>query len=266
MKVYISCDIEGCAGVTHWDECAVTGADYQMAREQMTREAAAACHGALAAGAGELLVRDAHGSTRNLIHSQLPQEARLLRGSSGDLFPMITGAQLEQFDALLFVGYHSAAGSSANPLSHTFNRLTTAIRLNGELMSEFLSYAYAAATIGLPQVLLSGDEALCRMAAAWVPGITTVATKSCRGGATISLHPERAIAGIRAAAEQALRSDFRHTTIALPESFEMVIDYRDHQMAYDKSFYPGAELIDERRLRYAADDFVEIMRFVHFVL
>ncbi len=38
MKVYISVDIEGCAGITHWDEANKTHADYPEFREQMTRE------------------------------------------------------------------------------------------------------------------------------------------------------------------------------------------------------------------------------------
>ena len=39
MKVYISVDIEGCTGITHWDEAEKNHADYPEFREQMTREA-----------------------------------------------------------------------------------------------------------------------------------------------------------------------------------------------------------------------------------
>ncbi len=42
MKVYISVDIEGVAGITHWDEAEKTHRDYPEFREQMTREAIAA--------------------------------------------------------------------------------------------------------------------------------------------------------------------------------------------------------------------------------
>ena len=42
MKVYISVDIEGCAGITHWDEANKAHADYPEFREQMTRECLAA--------------------------------------------------------------------------------------------------------------------------------------------------------------------------------------------------------------------------------
>ncbi len=56
MKVYISVDIEGVAGITHWDEAEIGKPGYEAFREQMTAEATAACEGALAAGASEVVV------------------------------------------------------------------------------------------------------------------------------------------------------------------------------------------------------------------
>ena len=45
MKVYISADIEGITGVTHWDETETGKPGWEEAREQMTREVVAACEG-----------------------------------------------------------------------------------------------------------------------------------------------------------------------------------------------------------------------------
>jgi hypothetical protein len=45
MKVYISVDIEGAAGIAHWDEAAKRHGDYPEFRERMTAEAVAACEG-----------------------------------------------------------------------------------------------------------------------------------------------------------------------------------------------------------------------------
>ena len=266
MKIYITCDLEGCAGSTHWEECAHGHPDYALAREEMSLEVAAACRGALAGGAREVLVRDAHGSTRNVLPHLLPREARLLRGSSGDLMPMITGLQNEAFDALMMVGYHSAAGEPTNPLSHTFNRLTESILLNGRPMSECMYYAYAAALHGVPLVLVSGDQGICDFAAGLIPGIHTVATKSCVGAATLSLHPREAQARIEAAAERALRGDLRACRIKLPKEFSIEVRYRDHSMALDRSFYPGARQTDAKTICFDAADYREILRFIHFVL
>ena len=82
MKVYISVDIEGAAGITHWDEARKTHADYPEFREEMTREAVAACEGAMAAGAREILIKDAHGSGRNILAARLPECARIVRGNA----------------------------------------------------------------------------------------------------------------------------------------------------------------------------------------
>jgi D-amino peptidase len=47
MKIYISADIEGVTGVTHWDETELAKGECNLFREQMTEEVVAACQGAL---------------------------------------------------------------------------------------------------------------------------------------------------------------------------------------------------------------------------
>ena len=68
MKVLISADIEGTALTTHWEECypQTKPASSSAAGLQMTREVAAACEGAIAAGATEIVVKDAHSKGTNL--------------------------------------------------------------------------------------------------------------------------------------------------------------------------------------------------------
>src|SRR4029079_18577351 len=110
MKVYISADIEGTSGITNWEQDDKTHPTYQEFRERMTDEVVAACEGAIEAGAKEIVIKDAHGSGRNIIAARLPDCAKLIRGWSGHPFCMVQ--ELDQsFDALLFVGYHAKAGS-----------------------------------------------------------------------------------------------------------------------------------------------------------
>ena len=80
MKVFISADIEGVTGVTHWDETNLEKSVSAAACEQMTAEVVAACQATLENGADEILVKDAHDSGRNIIATKLPHEARLIRG------------------------------------------------------------------------------------------------------------------------------------------------------------------------------------------
>src|ERR1700739_4578219 len=83
MKVFLSADIEGTAGIVHWDEAHRTHSDYAEFHALMTAEVVAACDGARAAGADEVVIKDAHGSARNLIVDQLPNYAHIIRGWSG---------------------------------------------------------------------------------------------------------------------------------------------------------------------------------------
>jgi D-amino peptidase len=74
MKIYISADIEGVTGTTHWDETDRKNLDFKEFQEQMTAEVVASCEGALEAGASEIWVKDAHDTARNIIASKLPRE------------------------------------------------------------------------------------------------------------------------------------------------------------------------------------------------
>ena len=120
-KIFISADIEGTSGIAHWNETERTMPhEYDYFAAQMTREVAAACEGAHAAGAEEILVKDAHDSGRNLNPAKLPEYARVFRGWACHPYSMMFGLD-KSFDGVIFTGYHSAAQMNCNPLSHTMN-------------------------------------------------------------------------------------------------------------------------------------------------
>ena len=136
-KVYVSADIEGAAGITAWEEARKASPDYGEFRRQMNLEVAAACEGALAAGATAITVKDAHGSARNLHAAQLPAPTQLIRGWSGHPFGMVQSLD-DSYDACVFIGYHARAGAGGNPLAHTQSSLALAeVRLNGVPASEY---------------------------------------------------------------------------------------------------------------------------------
>jgi len=265
MKVFLTADIEGVTGATHWDETDKKHADYAEFREQMTAEVVAACEGALAAGATEIWVKDAHASARNILADKLPREARLLRGWSGHPFGMVNGLD-GTFAALLFVGYHSRAGSGASPLSHTISGQPFYIRINERYAAEFLMYGYVAGLVGVPAVFLSGDAGLCEDARSLIPAIETVAVKEGVGDSTVNIHPHLAVERIRAGAERALKGDLSRCRVPMPAHFAVEIAYKSHFTAYGNSFYPGARLAAANTIQFESDDYFEVMRFFSFVL
>lgn len=266
MNVFISADLEGTCGITDWSETdRSTPYDYNYFRKQMTMEVRAACEGALSGGAAQVFVKDAHDTARNIDPSQLPEQARIMRGWTGDLLGMMSGLDRGEYDAVLFTGYHAWAACGGSPLSHTMNRDSEFVSLNGVRMSEFLMNAYTAGYFGVPVPFLSGDQALCDFAQSFIPGITTVAVNEGRGGATVSMHPDVAVKAIRDGVKKAVKNA-QKCTVSMPAHFDVTVRFVDHKLAYSKHFYPGAVLEDEKNVCFSSDDWYETLRFFHFVL
>lgn len=263
MKIYISADIEGVTGVTHWDETELDKAESAIFREQMTAETVAACEGALEAGATEIWVKDAHDSARNLIASRLPRAARLIRGWSRH--PLMMMQELnETFDAALMIGYHSRAASNRNPLAHTLSGMVMRMRLNGRDASEFLVNTFAASSLNVPVVFVSGDKGLCEEVADVNPSIGTVAVKEGFGTSTISIHPDLAAESIKMGVIQALKNNLKSCLLPIPPRFALDVQYKDPARAYQFSFYPGANLADPVTVHFETDYYFEILRFLLF--
>ena len=266
MRVYLSADIEGTCGIADWAETErATMDDYRPFAAQMTAEVAAACEGAVAAGAEEIVVKDAHDSARNLDGSRLPRQARLFRGWTGDPLSMMAGLDGGEFGAVLFTGYHAWAACPGNPLSHTMNLRNEYVLLNGVLASEFLINTYTAGYYGVPVSFLSGDEALCAFARELIPEMVTVPVNKGVGGGVLSIHPDLAVERIRAGAKAAVEKAHK-CKVPMPDHFDSQIRFREHKLAYSKSFYPGATLEEGKIVRFSTDDWYEMLRFYHFVL
>jgi len=266
LKVYISADIEGITGVTHWDEADKHNEDYQEFQRQMTLEVKAACEGAINAGAREIVVKDAHCSARNISAAELPECVSVIRGWSGHPFCMVQELD-ESFDAAMFIGYHDSAFSGGNPLAHTLSAgRVSEIRINEQRASEYVVHTYAAALMNVPVVLLAGDEDVCKAAKTFNPSIRTVPVKKGIGDSTVNLHPNLAIERIRTESEKAISGDIKASAITLPSSFQIEITFKLAQRAYRGSFYPGVELKEPHTISYQCSDFFDALKMIQFTL
>ncbi len=264
MKVFVSADIEGVAGITHWDEANKTHPDYPEFRAQMTRETVAACEGARAAGATEILIKDAHASGRNLLIDKLPEDVRIIRGWAGD--PMCMLQELDKsYWAVVMIGYHDAAGTESNPLAHTLSLTPIRIRLNDEPVSEFHIHAYAAALHGVPVAFLSGDAGICAAVKRTNAAIGVVAVKTGYGGSTNSLSPALAVRRIREGVTEALAARRTDKLLKLPDRFKLEISYGDPISAARMSWYPGARHLGDRTIGFETRDYTEVLRMLNFV-
>lgn len=264
MKIYISADIEGVTGIDHWDETTLGAINYDIFREQMTREVIAACEGAIAAGATEIVVKDAHHTGRNIPPHRLPEPATLIRGWSGHPYSMVQELN-STFTALVLVGYHSRAGSGANPLAHTLTTDISQMKINSQPVAEFHLMAMTAAYEKVPLVFVSGDAALCQDVKAYDAAIETVATNKGIGESVFSLHPEQAIRQIRKGVENALQNRQQIQPQPLPTRLELEVEYKHPPRAYRNSFYPGARL-QGRTVVLEPSNWFEVMQALQFIV
>lgn len=263
MKVFISADIEGTAGINHWDETLHGKADWVEYRALMTSEVLAACEGARAAGATEVIIKDAHDSGRNLQVERLPDYTRIVRNWSGHPDSMMFGLDKDCV-AAIYTGYHAKAGSEDNPLAHTSTNRISRLLLNGEVASEFTINAMCAALYGVPSVFLAGDAGICADVRGMISGIKTVETLTGAGPASNSIAPARSCRLIREGVEAALTA----RAGGLPEMigpWEVVIEFVNPISAYQARWYPGAKAHGPRAVAFQSGDFFEILRALLFI-
>ncbi len=264
-KLFISADLEGTAGVAHWDETEIGKPLYDRFARQMSREVAAACEGALSAGYDDVLVKDAHDSARNIDPSLLPEQARIFRSWGRHPYSMMAGLD-HSFSGVVFTGYHSPAGTDTNPLSHTMNTQNNCVLLNGEICSELMINCLTAAYEGVPVFCVTGDRGLCEWIQSVNPNIAVVPVSEGVGNGSISIHPDLAVRRIRETVAEAVTRDPASCMYPLPAHFRVEIDYKQHQHAKNASFYPGCVRTGVRTVAFEADDYMDVLRLFHWVL
>lgn len=203
MKVLISTDIEGVAGVFHHEQVRAGNPEYERARLLMTHEANAAIAGAFEAGATEVLVNDSHGGFRNMPPDLLDPRAQAVMGKPRYL-SMMAGVD-DGVNAVCMIGYHSRA-QGRGILAHTINSFAFArVYFNNLELGEAGIYGALAGEYGVPVVMASGDDVFIEEHRPLFPHTTFVQTKRATGQTSgISLSPAQACSAIQAGVAAAL--------------------------------------------------------------
>lgn len=223
MKIFISVDIEGVAGVVLPQQGQPGNLEYENARRLMTEEANAAIEGTFAGGAIEVLVNDSHGPMINLIPDLLDPRAELIRGQikPGSMFAGLD----DSYSGAMCIGYHAAAADHG-VLAHTYStRDFTAVRLNGMAASEAMFFGAYAGAMAVPVILLSGDDVTVQSCGGLFPGAEVVCVKTALGQrAARALSPHEARKRLRDSAEQAVRAVGRMKPYRVVEPCDVVFD------------------------------------------
>jgi D-amino peptidase len=267
VKVFVSSDMEGTAGVVAWEQCRAPDPEYQYYRGLLQEEVNAAIEGAAAAGATEFLVNDSHSTMANLRPDGLVHDARYLSGRHKPLY-MMQGLD-PSFDAVFMVSYHGSMSGAGSTLSHTYNpRAISEVRLNGVVAGESGINALVALGHGVPVVLVTGDDTTAAEIEPFCPGVHSAVVKtSVSRFAADSMHPRQARELIRSAARGAIAalSDARPPEISLPAT--LTVRLRNADLAEMATWIEGVARVDAVTVRTTDEDPVRLYRrFVTLVL
>ena len=261
MRVWISFDMEGVAGIVDWEQCRPGGGPrYAVGCQLLLDEVNAAVEGALAGGATEVLLNDSHGGMANLDPRLVAGEARLVTGRHKPLY-MAQGLD-QTVGAAFFVGYHGSISGAPSTLSHTYDPdVVTAVRLNGRPVGESGINALVAAHHGVPIALVTGDQVTWAETEPFAPDAVPVVTKqSITRFSADALHPAESCRRIRAAAEQAVRQ-VRDGGMAAPvidRPAALEVDVRTGDMAELATWVRSVERVAERTVRIAGEDLLQV--------
>ncbi len=202
MNIYIMADLEGISGIYAREQVLPGERRFDEGRRFLTREINICAEACKAAGIEKVYVRDGHGGSYTLIWDQLSPAVDVAVCG-------ITGSEryvgLEDCDAVILLGYHAMAGTANALLEHTMSSKSIQnYWLNGVRIGETALDAAILADYGKPVIMVSGDDALCREAKAFLPQVTAVEVKkssACFGTALLSpaLAKERICAGVKEA-------------------------------------------------------------------
>jgi D-amino peptidase len=258
VKVFISFDMEGVAGIVDWAQCRAPGVPYEEGRLLLLGEVNAAIDGALAGGATEIVCNDSHGAMNNLNPADLHGRAAYIAGRHKPRY-MMEGLD-DSFDAVFFVGYHGSISGEPSVLSHTYNpSVVSRAALNGVACGESGINALVALGHGVPIALITGDQVTMAEAEPFMKGVEQVAVKgSITRFAAAQAHPEAAREMIFAGAEAAIR---RLGSVPLPEiglPARLDVDMQTADMAHLASWVKGVTQSGTRSVRIEGDDPLEV--------
>lgn len=267
MKIYISADIEGVAGVVAPNQVTPGNPEYERARRLMTAEVNAAIEGALAGGATEILVNDSHGPMLNLLPDELHPAGELILGR-----PKPNGmfAGLEpDFAGVLCLGFHGSA-RRAGILAHTTNSFAFGrVRVNGLELGEAGCYGAYAGELGVPVILLSGDDAFAEEIQPLFPEAERVVVKQALGQrAARSVAPMIARDRLRAASRRAVERAASVTPFRIPTERDgapycLEIEMNSPALADLAALIPVAVRLDPVTIRLTADRMAGILGWIN---
>ena len=265
LKVYISVDMEGIAGVVTADQLTPAGFEYEKAREFMTGEALAAIAGARDAGATQIVVSDSHGNGENLLIDRFPPDVTIIRSWPRPLM-MMEGID-STFDAAVFIGYHASTTSPAGVRAHTISSAhLAAVELNGVAMPESGINAAIAGYFGVPVVAISGDNVAVSEAQSLIGEMEgAVVKRAISFHAAATMTPEAAQQLVRQKVKAGLQRRGALKPYIVRSPVRLDVTFKNYTPAEMLTFLPSVQRTASHAIRFEGRDILQVSRFLEFI-
>lgn len=175
MNVFIMVDIEGISGIYSKEQVLPSGTRFNEGRKFFTEEINACVSGLKEAGVDKIFVRDCHGGSYSL---QWENASDDVDGYVCGIHEGFRFADIEEFDAVILLGYHAMAGTHRAVLEHTFSSINIQnMYVNNTKVGEIAVDAAILGEKGIPVIMVSGDDKACKEAKNFLPGVVTAEVK-----------------------------------------------------------------------------------------
>jgi len=265
LKIYISADMEGIAGVVTGEQLGPQGFEYARFREFMTQEVNAAIEGALSGGATQIVVSDSHGNGQNLLIEKLPSNVWIVRSWPRPL-GMMQGID-ETFAGAIFIGYHTGTTNLQGVRAHTLSsaRLTD-VRLKGVSVSEAGINAAIAGHFNVPVIMVSGDDAVVKETTALLGNIEGAIVKYASGfHSARTMTPQAASVVIREKAQRAVQRLREFKPYKLNAPIELNVTFKNYRPSEVLSYLSIVERTDAHTIKFVGKDIIEVSKFLTFI-
>ncbi|NUU96573.1 peptidase M55 [Marinitoga sp. 1135] len=255
MKIYISFDFEGLAGVNHWNDVS-KGRDYKQNYAMIQLRAMLE-----ELKEHEVVISDSHAMGDNILWSVTDEfpNVELISGGIRKYY-MMAGLD-STFDRMIFFGYHAGVGTRYATMDHTYSSSSIHnVWINGVRVNETLINAAYGSLYNVPLAMVVGDDKLGEELKEHYNKLVYVSTKESLGRFSAKFKPmKKLIEEIKNATRKMLsmkKEDFELFKFESP--VEMIVEFSDTLRADMVESMPLVERIDGRKVKLVSEDYSTI--------
>ena len=270
MKLYISVDMEGLAGITNWKD---ETEDRERFRNAMNEQVEWVLEGISKSKHNKeithIYIADSHGGGQNLSYDRLNDKDERVWLVSGSPRPQyMMPAMDDSFDMVFLVGYHAGAGEAASSMDHTYSGASVQnVYINGQLMNEgTINSAYAGIVHKVPVGLIIGDSGLERQmkGEGMMPWPEFVCTKQSLSRFSAVYKPKKLLKEETiAAGKKALDENERPQLYTLQAPYHCRMDLTNAAKRDQVQQMPGIHRTAGRTVEFESTSFTEIYDAIH---